>query len=136
MFNPYMEEKIWGRALHVFASTHAAVSCLEVREGFQCSRHYHQHRVNLFAVQSGVVVIETWFGDDVDIKILNPGDTCAVGSGVLHRFRVLQSGKMTEVYWPDHQGEMVQSDDIIRLDTGSAFDLDDFREELGRNGLL
>lgn len=118
---PKWERKGWGRVFHLFASPTAAVSYLEFNENTKCSRHFHQNRVNLFAILSGIVVIEIL--DDTgktvtDAKILRKNDTFEVAPGVVHRFRVLKSGRMIEVYYPPD----VDIHDIERLDVGGVDD--------------
>lgn len=121
-FEPFSEEKVWGRVQHIFVSPHAAVSCLEVRAGYRCSRHLHSQRANLFAVLEGQIVVEIWPNGRSELIELGPGDTCTVPSGVPHRFRVLQSGRVVEVYWPDRGGEVSMAD-IHRFDVGGEDDL-------------
>jgi len=113
------EKKCWGSVKHLFCNPNAAVSLLQIKEGFQCSVHWHRRRANLFVLLSGVVVIETW--DDKSIKdepnrfLLLPGHSFLVPSNMIHRFVVEESGWMVEVYWPDG---VVEQDDIVRLSTG------------------
>lgn len=127
-FEPYWETKVWGRVQHIFADPHAAVSCLVIEKGYRCSVHRHIHRANLFAVQCGRIVVDTYDGDGVESVYLGPGDTYSVPSGVWHCFRVIESGSLTEVYWPDRGGE-VRLDDIERRDVGGideSYDLSVF----------
>ena len=137
-FRPYYEDKLWGSVLHLFCSSHAAVSCLEVVAGYRCSLHRHAERANMFAVQEGAVVIEEWdsFDQPKLIKLLHPGDIITVSSRVWHRFRVLQSGRMVEVYWADRDDGKVRMDDIERDDIGGKDNLDELRAELFASGLL
>jgi len=117
------EQKIWGTVRHLFAASNAAVSYLEVKAGFRCSRHKHMHRANLFAVVDGEIMVEEWAADMLDQPDdehlrrtrLCSGEVLVVPSGVLHRFRVVESGHVVEVYWPDMG---VDLDDIERLDVG------------------
>jgi len=136
-FHPYWEDKCWGRVHHVFASRHAAVSHLKLDEGFRCSMHRHDERANQFCVHEGAVVIEVW--DSVTaaktMHLLHPGDVFVVPSGIWHRFRVLQNGTMTEVYWPD-QGGVVRIADIEREDNGGEDNLQELKQELSDVGLL
>lgn len=112
------EKKCWGECAHVFASDHAAVSHLLVRMGYRCSRHVHKHRANAFNVLSGEILVEEWGpGLRAETIRLIPGRSHTVPSGVLHRFRVVKSGEVIEVYWPDNGG-VVRLDDIERLDHG------------------
>ena len=137
-FMPRYERKCWGSALHIFASPHAAVSCLSVDVGWRCSRHWHRDRANLFAVLSGCMVVEEW-PDGLEgrkaMAVLNPGGTHAVPSGTWHRFRVMRSGKVVEVYWPDGGGE-VDVHDIERIDFGGLDDAAELKLELEARGLV
>ena len=138
MFDPYFEEKVWGKVQHVFASEDAALSCLEVKKGFRCSKHHHEDRYNMFAVQSGCIVVEKWGvfeGNSYNTIILRPGDSCTVPPDVLHRFSVLTSGKLIELYWPRPQAA-VRRDDIVREDVGGPFDEDKLRTLLYGRGQL
>jgi len=117
---PFWEEKCWGRVMHCFANEQASVSYLEVVEGNQCSKHYHQERANTFIVVSGIIAVETWDGfPDVkpNVKLLGESDTFTVPSGVVHQFKVFKSGTLIEVYHPDRGGK-VKLDDIVRLTVG------------------
>lgn len=119
---PFWEEKCWGRVLHCFANDHAAVSYLEVEAGNQCSRHYHEQRANTFIVVSGELLLEYWLEESPGYTVsyeafLAPSDSYTVPSGVLHRFQVVKSGQVIEVYHPDKGGKVLL-DDIVRLDVG------------------
>ncbi len=131
-FEPYKEEKIWGEVQHIFASEHAAVSCLELKADFRCSCHCHKERANLFALSEGCVCVEQWnHGLDrpSTITILQPGQVHTVYSGVYHRFRVIASGKLVEVYWPD-EGGVVSMDDIVRHNEGGPDDFEELKKRL------
>lgn len=120
--NNEREIKCWGSVIHVFASDHAAISCLWVEAGHQCSRHYHVDRANQFTVMSGCIEVEEWdIMGDMITTVLSAGGTHAVPSGRIHRFRVLESGQVVEVYWCDFVNgneKKVRLDDIVRLDEG------------------
>lgn len=130
-FKPFFEDKCWGRVQHVFAAPQAAVSCLDVRHGWRCSRHRHKARVNLFAVNTGIICVEEWTrGVDrtPDYHFLAEGDVHVVPTWVYHRFRVLQSGSLVEVYYPDDPDDAVRLDDIDRLDEGGADDVPELQQ--------
>lgn len=119
---PFWEEKCWGKVLHCFANDHAAVSYLEVNEGWQCSRHWHRERANTFVVVEGRLLIDEWdtliHGEPPSRRTwLNPSDSYTVPSGIVHRFGVFKSGRIIEVYYPDNLGKVLL-DDIERLDVG------------------
>ena len=121
-FEPTTEQKVWGTVQHIFGNEHAGVSCLVVKLGYRCSIHYHEHRGNLFTVLEGRIVVELFDsgGMIVDSAVLGPGNTLAVPALVTHRFRVLQSGRVVEVYWADRGP--VRQDDIVRQDEGGEDD--------------
>jgi mannose-6-phosphate isomerase-like protein (cupin superfamily) len=123
------EEKVWGRVIHVFSSSSAAISYLEVEKGFQCSRHYHMHRKNFFAVVSGKIIILEWDEDTSDLydlvfsrpskkTLLEEGETYSVPANVDHMFCVVESGVVVEYYSPETDEDEVKINDIIRRDTG------------------
>lgn len=119
MFEPRWEEKVWGKVWHLFAADYAAVSILEVKAGFRCSKHLHHERDNMFAVQNGLVLVEWFLGDYVTRKAwLGPGDHYTVSSGIWHRFRVAEPGTMVEIYWPNTPDGRCRIDDITRADEG------------------
>ena len=117
------EIKCWGRVEHLFHSEHAAVSLLEIKKGGYTSIHYHRQRVNQFTVISGRVIIEHWTLGKMDLgkRELGPGESMEVDAGIEHRFCVVESGEMVEVYWPAYVGAKVSIDDIERIDVGGMF---------------
>lgn len=113
------ETKCWGTVWHLFSNTQVAISHLEVTAGWRCSRHTHQQRDNLFCVVSGSIAVDVWGrGRSYTTTYLCAGDTYTVPAGTLHRFRVLVSGEVVEVYTPARPGCAVRLDDIQRIDEG------------------
>ena len=117
------EDKCWGKVQHIFSTQAAAVSHLVVMPGFCCSMHMHVERANMFCVQSGMLQIEyhqpEWSSSS--IHVMKAGDVFVVPSGVVHRFCVMEGGRVIEVYWPD-KGGVCRFDDIIRDDKGGKWD--------------
>ena len=121
MYRVEQESKVWGTALHVFSDPHAAVSVLRTEKGAYCSKHFHSQRVNRFIAESGSIdVVEYDPGGQFEISRirLNPGDVHDVEAGVVHRFEVIESGVVVEVYFPQRPTDRVSHDDIVRLDLG------------------
>lgn len=112
------EKKVWGRVWHLFNSDQSAVSFLQLIQGTCCSRHSHEERANLFAIVSGQIAIQSWNNGCLSEVILHSGQTHTISSGIVHRFRVLESSEIVEVYWSDVPGGKVRIDDIKRLDKG------------------
>jgi len=118
----YEEEKVWGSVTHLFQSNKAAISLLDVKAGFCCSRHYHKFRVNQFTSLSCVVAIQWWMDNMPPIEtVIHPGETYVVLAGIVHRFRVLKDGELLEVYWPKDSESVISIDDIVRLDEGGKY---------------
>jgi mannose-6-phosphate isomerase-like protein (cupin superfamily) len=118
------EDKIWGRVWHLFQSDQAATSFLFLKKGTYCSKHYHEERVNVFAVIRGEVAIEVWFNTERQepdlIYYLAEGQSYEVLHQLVHRFRVLEDSEMVEVYYPGKEGGKVRFDDIVRLEEGGV----------------
>ncbi len=116
------EYKVWGRVAHVFTSGGVAVDCLEVKAGYQCSRHHHADKSNTFLVVSGTLLVVKWpdsgvNGTPTTGTRLTPGQTCTVETNVDHKFLVIESGVVIE-YYTATEGELVRADDIVRIDKG------------------
>lgn len=117
------ETKVWGSVWHLFKTDMAAISYLKVKVGFRCSKHYHEHRVNHFAVVSGIIEVEEWDSDGKSHKtILGPGDVLSVIAFVPHRFNVIKSGIVVEYYNPVSAGGRLKFTDIIREDEGGPIE--------------
>lgn len=114
------EAKCWGRVMHAFGNKNAAISYLEVIAGARSSWHVHHVRANHFVVISGVLIIECKHRDGgLTRSRVGHGEAYTVPPGIEHRFRVFESGKVIEVYWP----EMPDAEhDIVRSDEGGEDD--------------
>lgn len=121
--------KIWGKTRCLVDNSFYSEHELHLETGGICSCHYHQHRANLFCVESGIVKIVWAFAWGMSSKILTPGNTHVVPSLVTHQFQCIKQGTMKEVYFPD-RGGVVSNSDIIRLTQGVKIDFD-LEENLG-----
>ncbi len=120
------EDKVWGKVWHIFISLYSAVSYLEVNEGFCCSKHYHEDRVNVFAVTSGKLLIQQWPHGVLRENTLKAQEGLEVPAGILHRFVVLESGNVIEIYYPKNGNSVVRFSDIVRENEGGPFDISDY----------
>lgn len=133
MVDKKWEDKVWGRTKQGILTPRWSYHFLEVVAGGYCSFHYHLERANRFFVESGVIRIVWCFGWKVESQILSADNTLTIESLVPHQFQVLESGKMTEEYWPD-RGGFVHDGDITRLTKGNKIDdqrLDFIRDTIG-----
>lgn len=132
-----VETKVWGEVKHVVVTPSVIVSLLTVKEGTRCSRHYHKFRTNQFHVMSGRIVVELWETNESDklTVVVNPGCSLSVRPGIIHRFRVLESGHVVETYFA-LLPQTAELSDIVRFDEGGVDDLVQLRKELKADGLL
>lgn len=124
VISPSPERKCWGEATHIFTDHHCAVSYLKVIEGSRCSKHVHRWRANQFFVTYGKIVVEEFDCqlNFIRATFLTSGQAYTVPSRVPHRFRVIESGEVIEIYWSDIIGGSVRLDDIERFDEGGVDD--------------
>jgi mannose-6-phosphate isomerase-like protein (cupin superfamily) len=107
--------KIWGETNLVFSNNSVQINQIHIKKGGRCSKHMHNHKNNIFFVQSGELLIEQWTKEWlVDSTILKKEDKMNISSQVFHRFTALEDTKALEIYYLD-----IDNDDIIREDTGS-----------------
>jgi mannose-6-phosphate isomerase-like protein (cupin superfamily) len=114
------ETKVWGSTTTLLSNPMVSFHRAEVKAGFRCSIHKHDHRHNGFFVEEGEIHVVLF--DDRDPSrpaekvryTLNQGDFFSVEPGVYHRFECYRDSVLFELYW----AASVQPDDITRLDVG------------------
>lgn len=111
--------KVWGNTELIHANGILEFHRIEFEAGFKCSEHFHRHKINLFFVESGKMLIRVWQDKDqiglVDETILEAGQYTQVDSGKVHQFEGIEKGVAFELYWaPELKG-----DDIVRRTIGS-----------------
>lgn len=77
---PWGYEEIWADAAGYLGKI------LVVEPNKRLSRQYHEFKEETIRVLSGKLLLEVGSGDDVESKILNPGDIFHVTPGTIHRF--------------------------------------------------
>ena len=108
------ENKVWGETYNVWTGNNTEVHKLSAIKGGYCSKHKHEHKYNLFCVESGELLIEIWKDNNIiDKTILRDGESTIVNPGQYHRFTVLKDTQALEIYWIE-----LNKDDIIREDQG------------------
>lgn len=107
--------KIWGETNLVFSNNNIQINQIDIKKGGRCSKHMHNHKNNIFFIQSGKLLIEQWTKEGIiDSTILKTEDKMEIASQVFHRFTALEDTKALEIYYLD-----INNDDIIREDIGS-----------------
>ncbi len=109
--------KVWGTTQPIFHANNVEVHRIAIVPGGFCSKHKHLNKWNLFFVESGELVIETWREKSglCDTTHVGPGETYAVQPGEFHRFRALTDVVAYEIYWVE-----LDPNDITRETTGGV----------------
>ncbi len=75
-------DKIWGREIWVVNEEKYCVKFLEIKDGYRCSKHFHNVKHETFVVIKGTVNLECGF----ESKSLFPGQKQVIPPGTPHRF--------------------------------------------------
>ncbi len=108
--------KIWGNTRCVFDNPIVSVHRIEINKGSRCSKHYHQHKHNMFYIEKGKLQISVYQKsyDLVDITILEDNQSSTVSPGLYHEFLALEDTVAYEIYFIS-----LDHNDIVRENCGS-----------------
>lgn len=108
------ENKIWGETVTVWKGNNTEVHRIIANAGGYCSKHKHEHKSNMFFIESGEFVIETWKENDlIDKTTITTGESTIVPPGEYHRFTAIKDTVALEIYWVE-----LKDIDIIRETQG------------------
>lgn len=112
----YKSGKIWGSTQLLFNKNNVEIHRIEINQNTRCSKHKHDHKYNMFFVESGKILVKEWKNeyDLIDETILDSGQMCVVSPGTYHEFHGLENSIVYEIYFVE-----LNSNDIIRENTGS-----------------
>jgi mannose-6-phosphate isomerase-like protein (cupin superfamily) len=107
--------KIWGNTSALIQNALVELHKINVKAGFRCSEHLHEHKWNGFYVESGVLEIHVRKNNYelTDVTVLRAGDFTSVRPGEYHYFVCTENCSALELYWPE-----LLSEDIKRKNTG------------------
>jgi len=107
--------KVWGNTSEIFNQHNVEIHRIEAKKGGYCSIHKHEHKYNMFFVESGMLRIKVWKNDYdlVDETIITNQEMSIVQPGEFHQFDALENTIAYEIYWTS-----LKSSDIIRKDSG------------------
>lgn len=108
--------KIWGSTQELFNKNNVEIHRIEIQKNTRCSKHKHEHKYNIFFVESGKILVKEWKNDYnlVDETILTTGEMCSIKPGNFHEFHGLENSIVYEIYYVE-----LSTQDIIRENTGS-----------------
>lgn len=115
-----VEQKCWGTTEELQRTDVMSLHRCEVVAGGYCSMHYHTYRDNVFIVETAKIAVVELCSDHRFYKVLPPRSSYIVKAHVPHRFIVLESGLLWEVYWPNNPACPLDVNDIVRYDTGGT----------------
>jgi len=107
--------KVWGDTSVLIQNSNVELHKINVKAGFRCSEHKHEHKWNGFYVISGVLEIHVAKNDYdlTDVTTLRAGDFTSVRPGEFHWFNCVEDCIALEVYYPE-----ALSEDIVRRSVG------------------
>tara|TARA_B110000305_G_C19081469_1_gene466418 strand:+ start:248 stop:598 length:351 start_codon:yes stop_codon:yes gene_type:complete len=110
-----IQGKIWGKTSPLFNKNNVEIHRIETQKNGFCSKHKHEHKYNLFYVESGVLKVTVWKNDYdlVDSTILNQNESTIVKPGEYHNFECPEDAVVYEIYWTE-----LSESDIIRETVG------------------
>jgi quercetin dioxygenase-like cupin family protein len=108
--------KIWGYTQQLFNNNNVEIHRIFINKNTRCSKHKHEHKYNIFFVESGKILIKEWKHDYelIDETILNDGEMCSIQPGHFHEFHGLEDSIVYEIYYVS-----LDTNDITRENTGS-----------------
>ncbi len=117
--------KPWGKEIW-FAHTEAyAGKILEIKKGHRYSLQYHEKKQETQYLYSGKAkLIYGKKQDQLQEKILNPGDKVDVLPYTIHRLEALEDSQVFEVSTPELDDVVKLEDDYGRSGKGNNEDLD------------
>ena len=117
--------KPWGREIWFAHTDKYAGKILEISKGHRYSLQYHEKKRETQYIYSGQVnLIYGTDKDDLQEKILNPGDKIEVHPYTIHRLEALEDSQVFEVSTPDLDDVVKLEDDYGRTGKGNNEELD------------
>ena len=110
-----IQGKAWGQTRCVYAACNVEVHRIEVVAGGFCSEHQHTAKVNRFYVESGVLEVLVWHGDEPDVTRLTAGQMTDVQPNLWHSFKADTAVVAYEIY-----SSTSNASDIIRRSIGGV----------------
>lgn len=112
-----IQGKIWGKTQGIFNKNNVEIHRIETNKGGFCSKHKHEHKYNMFYVESGKIKITSWKTDYdlVDETIIEAGEYTTAPPGEYHMFESLEDSVVYEIYWVS-----LNEKDIVRENHGGT----------------
>ena len=107
--------KVWGDTSAIIQNPNVELHRINIKAGYRCSEHKHNHKWNGFYVISGSLEIHVRKNDYelTDVTTLGAGDFTTVRPGEYHWFNCTSDCVALELYYPE-----ALSEDIVRRSVG------------------
>jgi mannose-6-phosphate isomerase-like protein (cupin superfamily) len=107
--------KVWGDTSVIIQNPLVELHKINIKAGYKCSEHKHEHKWNGFYVVSGTLEIHVRKNNYqlTDITTLRAGDFTTVRPGEFHWFSSITDCVALELYYPE-----LLSEDIVRKSVG------------------
>lgn len=107
--------KVWGNTSAIIQTPLVELHKINIKAGYKCSEHKHEHKWNGFYVISGTLEIHVRKNNYelTDVTVLRAGDFTTVRPGEYHWFSSITDCVALELYYPE-----VLSEDIVRKSVG------------------
>ena len=107
--------KVWGNTSALIQTPLVELHRINIKAGYKCSEHKHEHKWNGFYVISGTLEIHVRKNNYelTDVTVLRAGDFTTVRPGEYHWFSSITDCVALELYYPE-----TLSEDIVRKSVG------------------
>jgi len=107
--------KVWGDTSVIIQNPLVELHKINIKAGYKCSEHKHEHKWNGFYVISGTLEIHVRKNNYelTDVTTLRAGDFTSVRPGEYHWFNSISDCVALELYYPE-----TLSEDIVRKSVG------------------
>lgn len=121
-----IKPKPWGREIWFAHTDKYAGKILEIKKGHRYSLQYHERkRETQYLYKGKVKLIFGTEKDNLQEKILNPGDKVDVHPFTIHRLEALEDSEVFEVSTPELDDVVKLEDDYGRSGSGNNQQLDE-----------
>jgi len=107
--------KVWGITSAIIQTPLVELHKINIKAGYKCSEHKHEHKWNGFYLISGTLEIHVRKNnyDLTDVTVLRAGGFTTVRPGEYHWFSSITDCVALELYYPE-----TLSEDIVRKSVG------------------
>lgn len=101
--------KIWGVTSEIFTNDSTSIHRIEINKNQKCSKHFHEHKYNMFFVETGKIIVYRWEQDAVISSLLKSEESLIISPKIWHQFEALEDSIVYEIYYIK-----LDNNDIIR----------------------